>query len=134
MDCHASIEARNDDCKVYFNEIFGSQEYKKEYLKGKSIYSEKLIKLEDDEKWHWFTKVKSNEKYLNEFVGLTEIFNLFGSGCKTERDYITIHKTEEELKNTILDFNNLSENELTEKYHTKNSRDWSVDRAKKDIM
>ena len=134
VDCHADKSARNDDCKVYFHEIFGSQEYKKEYLKDKSIYSEKLIKLEDDEKYHWFTKVKSNEKYLNEFIGLTKIFNLFGSGCKTERDYITIHKTEEELKNTILDFNNLSENELTEKYHTKKSRDWSVDRAKKDIM
>lgn len=122
------------DSKVYFKEIFGSQEYKKNYLVDKSIANEKWIALKDDKKWHWFTKVKSNEKYLNEFTGLHEIFNLFGSGCKTERDYITIHITEEELKNTILDFNNLSENKLTEKYNTKNSRDWSVDRAKKDIM
>ena len=125
---------KDKKCEVYFNEIFGSQEYKRKYLSGKSINSEKLIKLEEDKKYHWFTKVKSNEKYLNEFLGLTEIFNLFGSCCKTERDYITIHKTEKELKNTILDFNDLNEIELTEKYHIKNSRDWSVDRAKKDIV
>lgn len=124
----------NKNKGIYFNEVFGTQDYKKNYLIDKSITDEKWVELEDDKKWHWFTKVKSNEKYLNEFTGLHEIFNLFGSGCKTERDYITIHITEEELKNTILDFNNLSENKLTEKYNTKNSRDWSVDRAKKDIM
>ena len=124
----------NKNKVIYFNEVFGTQDYKKNYLIDKSITDEKWVELEDDKKWHWFTKVKSNEKYLNEFTGLHEIFNLFGSGCKTERDYITIHITEEELKNTILDFNNLSENKLTEKYNTKNSRDWSVDRAKKDIM
>ena len=124
----------NKNKGIYFNEVFGTQDYKKNYLIDKSIADEKWVELEYDKKWHWFTKVKSNEKYLNEFTGLHEIFNLFGSGCKTERDYITIHITEEELKNTILDFNNLSENKLTEKYNTKNSRDWSVDRAKKDIM
>lgn len=124
----------NKNKGIYFNEVFGTQDYKKNYLIDKSIADEKWVELEDDKKWHWFTKVKSNEKYLKEFIGLTEIFNLFGSGCKTERDYITIHITEEELKNTILDFNNLSENKLTEKYNTKVSRDWSVDRAKKDIM
>ena len=124
----------NKNKGIYFNEVFGTQDYKKNYLIDKSITDEKWVELEDDKKWHWFTKVKSNEKYLNEFTGLHEIFNLFGSGCKTERDYITIHITEEELKNTILDFNNLNENKLTEKYNTKNSRDWSVDRAKKDIM
>ena len=124
----------NKNKGIYFNEVFGTQDYKKNYLIDKSITDEKWVELEDDKKWHWFTKVKSNEKYLKEFIGLTEIFNLFGSGCKTERDYITIHITEEELKNTILDFNNLSENKLTEKYNTKVSRDWSVDRAKKDIM
>lgn len=124
----------NKNKGIYFNEVFGTQDYKKNYLIDKSIADEKWVELEDDKKWHWFTKVKSNEKYLNEFTGLHEIFNLFGSGCKTERDYITIHITEEELKNTILDFNNLNENKLTEKYNTKNSRDWSVDRAKKDIM
>lgn len=82
-----------NNCSVYFNEIFGSQEYKRKYLTGKSIFAEKLIKLEDDKKYHWFSKVSSNEKYWNEFKCLNEIFNLFGSGVSTERDYITIHKT-----------------------------------------
>jgi len=124
----------NKNKGIYFNEVFGTQDYKKNYLIDKSITDEKWVELEDDKKWHWFTKINSNERYWNEFIGLHEIFNVFGSGVSTERDYITIHITEEELKNTILAFNNLNENELTEKYNTKISRDWSVDRAKKDIM
>ena len=121
-------------CKVYFHEIFGSQEYKKEYLKDKSIYSEKLIKLEDDEKYHWFTKVKSNEKYLNEFIGLTEIFDIVNNGIETHKDSLAIQLTKEKLENILNDFRNLSENEIFEKYNVKNGRDWRVNKAQKDII
>lgn len=128
----------NKNKGVYFQEIFGKQNYKKEYLIDKSVNTDienkKWKKLEDDEKWHWFTEVKSNDKYLNDFKGLHEIFEVFGSGVKTERDYITIHKTEESLKNVVLDFYNLDINEITEKYQTKDSRDWKVSYAKKDIL
>lgn len=128
----------NKNKGIYFQEIFGKQNYKKEYLIDKSVNidreNKKWKKLENDEKWHWFTEVKSNEKYLNDFKGLHEIFEVFGSGVKTERDYITIHKTEESLKNVVLDFYNLDINEITEKYQTKDSRDWKVSYAKKDIL
>ena len=134
LDCHADKSARNDDCKVYFNEIFGSQEYKRNYLAGKSIYSEKLIKLEDDEKWHWFTKVKSNEKYLNEFIGLNEIFKEFNIGIKTEKDSLAIQLTKDKLENILNDFRNLSEKEMFDKYQIKETRDWKVNKAQKNII
>ena len=115
------------NCSVYFHEIFGSQEYKRKYLAGKSIYSEKLIKLEDDEKYHWFTKVKSNEKYLNEFIGLTEIFNIFGSGVKTDRDSLFIDKDKNELtkRMEILFSKNLNE-DFINKYNVKNSSSYKL--------
>ncbi|WP_336596089.1 type ISP restriction/modification enzyme, partial [Brachyspira catarrhinii] len=115
------------DCKVYFHEIFGSQEFKRNYLADKSIYSEKLIKLEDDEKYHWFTKVKSNEKYLNEFIGLTEIFNIVNSGVKTDRDSLFIDKDKNELtkRMKILFSKNLNE-DFINKYNVKNSSGYKL--------
>ena len=122
------------NCSVYFHEIFGSQEFKRKYLTGKSIYSEKLIKLEDDKKWHWFTKVKSNEKYLNEFKGLNEIFKEFNIGIKTEKDSLAIQLTKEKLENILNDFRNLSEKEMFDKYNIKETRDWKVNKAQKNII
>ena len=115
------------NCSVYFHEIFGSQEYKRNYLAGKSIYSEKLIKLEDDEKYHWFTKVKSNEKYLNEFIGLTEIFNIFGSGVKTDRDSLFIDKDKNELtKRMEILFSKKLNEDFINKYNVKNSSGYKL--------
>ena len=115
------------NCSVYFHEIFGSQEYKRKYLTGKSIYSEKLIKLEDDEKYHWFTKVKSNEKYLNEFIGLTEIFDIVNSGVKTDRDSLFIDKDKNELtkRMEILFSKNLND-DFINKYNVKNSSGYKL--------
>lgn len=102
----AFASASLDDCKVYFHEVFGSQEYKRKYLSGKSIFSEKLIKLKDDEKYHWFTKVKSNKKYFNEFIGLHEIFNIINSGIETKRDKLFIDFDKNKLKERMIKINN----------------------------
>ncbi len=102
----AFASAYLDDCKVYFHEVFGSQEYKRKYLSGKSIFSEKLIKLKDDEKYHWFTKVKSNKKYFNEFIGLHEIFNIINSGIETKRDKLFIDFDKNKLKERMIKINN----------------------------
>lgn len=125
----------NKNKGIYFQEIFGKQNYKKEYLIDKSVNidreNKKWKKLEDDEKWHWFTEVKSNEKYLNDFKGLNEIFEVFGSGIKTEKDKITIHTDIEKLKTVINDFISLDEKNIQKKYDIKDSRDWKISNTKK---
>lgn len=137
---HNNVEGHNDadahkglqplvvkNCSVYFHEIFGSQQFKRKYLTGKSIYSEKLIKLEDDKKWHWFTKVKSNEKYLNEFIGLNKIFDNINSGVKTDRDSLFIDKDKNELtkRMKILFSKNLND-DFINKYNVKNSSGYKL--------
>lgn len=125
----------NKNKGVYFQEIYGKQNYKKEYLIDKSVNTDienkKWKKLQDDEKWHWFTEVKSNEKYLNDFKGLNEIFEVFGSGIKTEKDKITIHTDIEKLKTVINDFISLDEKNIQKKYDIKDSRDWKISNTKK---
>ena len=139
IDCHANArndgEKCNDDCKVYFNEIFGSQEYKKEYLKGKSIYSEKLIKLEDDKKWHFFTIAKINEDYFNKFIGLEKIFKNFNSGIKTEKDELIIQLNENNLNLALEDIKKLKAEDICEKYNLKISQSKidCLNQAKKEV-
>lgn len=124
----------NKNKGIYFNEVFGTQDYKKNYLIEKSITDEKWVELEDDKKWHWFTKVKSNEKYLKEFIGLTEIFNEINSAIQTKRDYLTIQLSKNKILEVVNDFRNLSEEEIKNKYNTNDNRDWKVSTSKKDLL
>ncbi|WP_288623935.1 type ISP restriction/modification enzyme [uncultured Brachyspira sp.] len=100
---------------------------KENYLIDKSITDEKWVELEDDKKWHWFTKVKSNEKYLNEFIGLTEIFNIVNSGISTDRDSLFIDKDKNELtkRMEILFSKNLND-DFINKYNVKNSSGYKL--------
>lgn len=117
----------NKNKGIYFNEVFGTQDYKKNYLIDKSIADEKWVELEDDKKWHWFTKVKSNEKYLNEFIGLNKIFDNINSGVKTDRDSLFIDKDKNELtkRMKILFSKNLNE-DFINKYNVKNSSGYKL--------
>lgn len=93
----------------------------------KSIADEKWVELEDDKKWHWFTKVKSNEKYLNEFIGLNKIFDNINSGVKTDRDSLFIDKDKNELtkRMKILFSKNLND-DFINKYNVKNSSGYKL--------
>ena len=111
----------NKNKGVYFQEIFGKQNYKKEYLIDKSINTDrenkKWKKLEDDEKWYWFTEVKSNEKYMNDFKGLNEIFEVFGSGIETKRDKLFIDFDKEKLINRMIKISTLDfDDDFKEEY------------------
>lgn len=123
------------DSKVYFKEIFGSQEYKKNYLIDKSIANEKWIALKDDKKWHWFTKVKSNKKYLKKFKSLTEIFKRIDSGIKTEKDELIIQINENNLNLALEDIKNLNYIEICRKYNLKIFQDKidCLNQAKKEV-
>lgn len=121
----------NKNKGVYFQEIFGKQNYKKEYLIDKSVSTDKenkkWKKLQDDEKWHWFTEVKSNEKYLNDFKGLHEIFEVFGSGVKTDRDSLFIDIDKEKLINRMkILFSKKFYDEFIETYNVKNSGSYNL--------
>lgn len=130
----------NKNKGVYFQEIFGKQNYKKEYLIDKSVNidreNKKWKKLEDDEKWHWFTEVKSNEKYLNDFKGLHEIFENINSGIKTEKDELIIHLNENNLDIALNDIRTLDVKDLCNKYNLSISGDKlnSLKKSKTEVL
>ena len=107
----------NKNKGIYFNEVFGAQDYKRKYLINKSVSKiKKWKKLKDDKKYHFFTKVKSNKKYRIEFIGLNKIFKEINNGIETKRDklFIDFNKnklTERMLKISNFDFDENFKNE-----------------------
>lgn len=107
----------NKNKGIYFNEVFGTQDYKRKYLINKSVSKiKKWKKLKDDKKYHFFTKVKSNKKYRIEFIGLNKIFKEINNGIETKRDklFIDFNKnklTERMLKISNFDFDENFKNE-----------------------
>jgi len=76
-----------------------------------------------------------HEKEWNKGWSIREAFVVSGNAIKTERDRVSIHFTRKEIEKAVSDFRTLSVEEIRKKYELDtDSRDWSVDRAKKDTL
>ncbi len=73
----------------------------------------------------------AGDKALGESKGIFENFN---SGIKTEKDKIAIQFTKEQMQNVLNDFINLDKNKLATKYKIHDSRDWTIDKAKAEVI
>ena len=100
----------NKNKGIYFNEVFGTQDYKRKYLINKSVskIKKKWKKLKDDKKYHFFTKVKSNKKYRIEFIGLNKIFKEINNGIETKRDKLFIDFNKNKLTERMLKISNFN--------------------------
>ena len=65
---------------------------------------------------------------------ISDIFQEHSVGFVTSRDKLTIHRTEEAVRQTVADFVSLSDAEARQKYRLKkDSRDWKVRSAQADL-
>lgn len=63
------------------------------------------------------------------------MFEVFGPGIKAERDAVAIHSDRDAIENVVRDFQHLSEPDIRTKYGLhKDSRDWTVPKAKADTI
>ena len=121
---------------VYHLDSYGRREEKYQRLWEGDLETMPFQRLNYKEPYYFFVpKDFQIEAEYNRGFKMIELFKSRGSGIKTERDRITIHQKKEDLINTVNDFKNLSIDELRTKYNLfKDSRDWSVERAKQDII
>lgn len=120
---------------VYHSEMFGKRELKFETLNKSDIEKVKWQKLNYSEPYYFFVPKDfgENVEYEKGFK-LAELLPKYVSGVESVRDNITIHFTKDELSKVVHDFQNLNEKEISLKYHTKDARDWKIERAKKDVV
>ncbi|MGX3044037.1 type ISP restriction/modification enzyme [Helicobacter sp. T3_23-1056] len=113
-------------------------------ITNKGLKSIKWKKIKLDSPYFWFVPKSFKNNEYNKFWALAKneslgeskaIFENFNSGIKTEKDKICIHFNRQNVLNIVNDFVKLEIEAIRQKYQLgKDSRDWSIERAKADVI
>jgi predicted helicase len=124
----------NELGQVFHFDLQGKRDFKYEFL-AQNISDLKWNNLKFETPYYFFVPKNfgSNEEY-DKGIKVDELFSEKVAGIETIRDAITIHFDKTTLINTINDFKNLAENDISEKYNTTDARDWKIGRAKEDVI
>lgn len=127
---------KNQLGEIFNIDLFGKRNFKYSYLFEKSIsqLNWKKIRYEKPD-YYFIEKDNTGIETYSKGISVTDLFLVYGSGFKTERDAVTIHFNRKEIENVINDFRNDDESAIRIKYNLKkDARDWSVFRAKNDVI
>jgi predicted helicase len=121
--------------KVYYADIWGSREDKYNILSEIDVQSTEWSELQPTSPYYLF--VPQSMDYSAEYETgwqITDIFQTKSIGIVTARDKLTIHKTVEEVRETVTDFVSLSVDEARESYSLpRDTRDWRIHLAQADL-
>ncbi len=121
---------------VYHADLWGNRKTKYEYLIESDTATTKWVTTKPTKGYYFF--VPKNFELEEEYMllkNLRDSFTTSGPGIKTERDRVTIHWSEKNIRETVTNFRTLPERALREKYKLgKDSRDWTITNAKKDVL
>ena len=121
--------------KVYYADIWGSREDKYNTLSETNVQSTEWCELQPTASYHLF--VPQAADYSAEYENgwkITSIFYVGSVGIATGRDRFTIHRTAEDIRETVTDFVSLSVDEARERYRLpRDTRDWRVHFAQADL-
>ncbi len=123
-------------CTVRYADLWGLREGKYMALDKSGLDGIKWQMLSPEEPNYFFVqKNLSCESEYRKSFSVVDLFVTFGSGAKMERDEICVHIDCNSLKKTVNDFSVLDVESIRKKYGLgKDSRDWSIERAKKDVI
>lgn len=121
--------------EIYHYDLYGNRESKYQFLWNNSIDSVNWKEIKLTEPYNFFVpKDFSETKDYEKGFGVGELFGTYASGVKTEKDYLTIQFSNEEIESIRKDFLSLSEIEIRQKYQMKpDGRDWNLDKAIIDL-
>ena len=121
--------------KVYHADMWGSREDKYNILSETDVQSTEWSELQPTSPYYLF--VPQSMDYSAEYEKgwkITDIFQTSSIGIVTARDKLTIHRTPEEVSETVTDFVSLSVDEARQKYNLRrDTRDWKVHLAQADL-
>ncbi len=129
-------KARKKLTTVHHADLWGLRKNKYDWLNGHNATNTEWTTFEPDAPdFRFVPRNAKHEKEWNAGWSIRDAFVISGNAIKTERDRVSIHFTRKEAEATVRDFRTLSIEELRKKYELdKDSRDWSVARAKKDTL
>lgn len=121
---------------VFRADIWGKRETKFEFLLQNTLSDIKWEKIRLNEPSYIFLNKDENlDKEYKKGVKVSELFPLNSVGIVTARDDMSIQTNKDSINNVINDFINLDIESLRSKYNLGHDvRDWSVGRAKLDVV
>ena len=121
--------------KVYYADMWGSRETKYNTLSESDVQTTAWDELQPTLPHYLF--VPQVTDYSREYEMGYEVNKIFQAGqvaIVTGRDKLTLHRTAEEVRETVADFISLPEEVAREKYNLRrDSRDWRVSFAQADL-
>lgn len=128
-------KAKNELAEVYHYGIYGKRQEKYDFLAVRDLDSVPFVKVGPVGPEYFFVPKDygAKEEYDRGF-SVTELFPVNSVGIVTTRDELLMKETPAEVEALVDDFIALDESELRAKHNIgKDSRDWSVARARADI-
>ncbi len=121
--------------KVIHGDLYGSRDTKNSALWAESFASDRVSELLPKAPYYFFSpKDLADPSIYERGLRTNDLFNINGSGVKTERDHVSIHFDKESASSVVEDFLEGDESKIRAKYALdKDSRDWTVGGAISDI-
>ena len=121
--------------KVYYENMWGLREDKYNNPSAADVQSTEWCELQPTSPYYLFVPQATDyrAKYETGWQ-ITDIFQTKSIGIVTARDKLTIHRTVEEVRETVTDFVSLSVDEARESYNLpRDTRDWRIHLAQADL-
>ena len=120
--------------RLHYADLWGNREERYRTLLDIDVQATEWCELQPTAPLYLFVP-QSTELRLEYEAGweISDIFQEYSTGIVTSRDKLTLHHTEQALRNVVTDFTSLTELEAKRKYNLKDSGDWSVASAQADI-
>ena len=127
-------KAANTPAKVYYYDLYGKRQAKYDFLTHTPFSAVDFHELHPQAPMYFFVpKDFRVEEEYNKGFGVNELFEVSSIGIVTTKDAFLVCDTEDEVKQRISNLIALTEDEVRQRYDLKDSRDWSIGRAKADV-
>ena len=120
---------------VFHAELWGERKGKYDWLWQNDASQTPWTELSPAEPHFFFVpKDSGGQSEYERGWSIRDVFLVSGNAVKTERDGLSIHFTDENIRRVVEDFCMLDEKSIREKYALEtDSRDWKVAKAKADV-
>ncbi len=123
--------------KVYYADVWGNREEKYRALSELDVQSTEWQELHPTAPFYLFVPQRAEEEQREEYArgwAIPDIFQKSSFGIVTARDKLTLHFTQEAVRQTVTDFVSLPEEAARDKYNLgRDSRDWQIRLAQEDL-
>jgi len=127
---------KQKETQVFHSDLYGLRDEKYEWLDKTEFSKENYTRIEPQAPYYFLVKRNTEKiKHYLKWKKINEIFPLNSVGIVTSRDQFVIAFNRNELKNRILQFQNLSQPDeiIAQAFNLKDKSTWKIQDARKNV-